>query len=60
MKVGDLVKYRVVIDELTGTKESGTAIVYEKLNKQRYRIFTNRGDTIDISSVYMEVVSAGR
>jgi len=60
VKIGDLVNYRVITDELTGKEEVGTAVVYEKLSQHRYLIFTNRGDTIDISQRYTEVISESR
>ena len=60
MKVGDLVKYSLN-DELTGKEERGTAVVYaQSADPGRFLIFTNRGETIDISPKYTEVINESR
>jgi len=59
MKVGDFVKYEL-LDIGTSQPERGTAIIYQQVSNIRFRVFTNRGDVIDIRREFMEVISAGR
>ena len=56
MKIGDLVKYSLN-DKLTGNEECGNAVIYAlSSDPGRFLIFTNRGEIIDISPKYIEVI----